>query len=130
MTSDLPASASDRQRCRGTRRDGRPCTATAGRDGLCVGHRPEAQEARRRGGRASSKTARLARLMPPRLASVYDLLEEALERVYRGEVSPRVAAAMGSLASAMVRVLTAGELEDRVRRLEAAQEPRDEGGGR
>jgi len=76
------------------------------------------QEARRRGGQASARAARLGKLVPPRLMAVYDTLELALGEVYRGEIDPRVATAMASLAGAMVRVLTSGELEQRVRALE------------
>ncbi len=120
--SARPANTTDRQRCAATRKDGRPCTAWAGLNGLCVGHRPEAQEARRKGGRASSRAARLHNLVPPRLVGVYDALEAALGEVHGGDLDPRVATAMASLAGAMVRVLTAGELEERVRGLEESGE--------
>jgi hypothetical protein len=53
--------------------------------------------------------------------AVYDTLELALGQVYRREIDPRVATAMASLAGAMVRVLTSGELEQRVRLLEERQ---------
>jgi hypothetical protein len=58
-------------------------------------------------------------LVPPRLTVVYERLEQALTEVHGGELDPKVAQAMASLARAMVNVLTAGELEERVRRLEA-----------
>jgi len=82
--------------------------------------REKAQEARRAGGYNSARAARLGKLVPPRLMSVYGRLEEALGQVHRGELDPRAATAMAALAGAMVRVLTSGELEERVRRLEAA----------
>jgi hypothetical protein len=50
--------------------------------------------------------------------SVYDRLETALQQVNDGELDPRIAGAMASLSRAMVAVLTAGELEERVRALE------------
>ena len=49
------------------------------------------------------------------------MLEAALGEVYRGELDPRQAQAMASLAGAVVRVITAGELEERLRALEARQ---------
>lgn len=110
--------ASHRPSCTALRKDGRPCTAPAAKDGLCVGHQPEASAARSKGGRNSAKAARLSKLIPPRLIPVFDRLEEALTQVHEGELDPRVATAMASLAGAMVRVLTAGELEERVRVLE------------
>ena len=38
--------------------------------------------------------------------------------VHRGELDPRAASAMASLAGALVRTITAGELEERLRALE------------
>lgn len=116
--SGRPAIASDRQRCVAVRKDGQPCTAFAVQGSRCVGHRPAAQAARRKGGQASARSARLGKLVPPRLLAVYDSLELALGEVHSGELDPRAATAMASLAGAMVRVLTAGELEERVRQLE------------
>jgi molybdenum-dependent DNA-binding transcriptional regulator ModE len=85
-------------------------------------HDPERQaqmhEARRKGGQNRGSAARLRGLVPPRLISVYDLLEKALEEVHRGDLDPRVAGAMAAIARAMVAVLTAGELEERLRALE------------
>jgi len=52
------------------------------------------------------------------------LLEDALGEVPRGELDPRAASAMASLAGALVRAMTAGELEERLRALE------DRGGGK
>ena len=117
--------------CSATRSDGQPCQAVATRSGMCMAHDPalaeKRQEARRRGGQASARTARLGKLVPPRLMAVYDTLELALTQVYRGEIDPRVATAMASLAGAMVRVLTSGELEQRVRTLEERQPPATNG---
>jgi hypothetical protein len=50
--------------------------------------------------------------------AVFDRLEEALGQLHAGDLDPKRAQAMAALASAMVRALTAGELEDRVRQLE------------
>jgi len=111
--------------CTARRRDGEPCRAVGTRDGLCMAHSPalreKAQEARKAGGHNSARAKRLGRLVPPRLMAVYDTLELALGQVYRGEIDPRVATAMASLAGAMVKVLTSGELEQRVRLLEERQ---------
>lgn len=79
------------------------------------------REAARLGGKGKARVARLGKLVPPRLMSVYDHLEEALGEVHRGELTPQQATAMAALAGAMVRVLTSGELEERVRRLEEAR---------
>ncbi len=110
----------DRQRCTEIRKDGTPCTAFAVRDGLCVGHLPESKEARRKGGLSSSKQARLAKLVPARLQPIFHLLEKAMTEVHDGKLDPKQAQAMASLAGAMVRVLTAGEMETRLRDVEGA----------
>jgi len=112
------------QRCTSTRRDGLPCTAQAGTSGYCIGHDPGALDARRKGGHATSRAERAAKLLPARLQPVVSLLENALGEVHRGELDHRQAAAMASLAGALVRAMTAGELEERLRALE------DRGGGK
>lgn len=110
--------------CRGTRVDGQPCgSEIVGASGFCFAHDPDREEARararRRGGRASSKLHRARKLAPPLLREVYDELALALDEVHRGYLSPHRAQAMAALARAMVTVLTAGELEERLRAIEA-----------
>lgn len=79
----------------------------------------ERDDARRRGGTNSSNIARLHGLVPPRLLAIFDALETAMTEVHNGGLDPRQAQAMASLARALVAVLTAGELEQRVRDLES-----------
>ena len=112
------------QHCVSTRQDGAPCTAQAGASGYCIGHAPGAQDARRKGGHAKSRAERAGKLLPARLQPMVSLLEDALGEVHRGELDPRAASAMASLAGALVRAMTAGELEERLRALE------DRGGGK
>ena len=50
--------------------------------------------------------------------SVYERLDGALSDLHDGTLDPRWAHAMAAVASTMVRVLTAGEIEERLRRLE------------
>ena len=111
--------------CPASRRDGQPCQGAANKSGFCMAHDPALAERRREaarlGGKGKARAARLGKLVPPRLMAVYDTLELALGQVYRGEIDPRVATAMASLAGAMVKVLTSGELEQRVRLLEDRQ---------
>ncbi len=106
------------------RRISPPCTAQAGASGYCIGHDPGALEARRKGGHATSRAERAGKLLPARLQPMVSLLEDALGEVHRGELDPRAASAMASLAGALVRAMTAGEMEERLRVLE------DRGGGR
>jgi hypothetical protein len=60
--------------------------------------------------------------MPSDLKPAFVLLEDALEQVLAGEMDPRRGQAAAALAGALVRLLAAGELEERVRRLEASLE--------
>lgn len=121
----MQAAVSIPKHCDGIRRDGARCGAPARSDGAyCFAHDParahERTEARRKGGRHRSSAVRLRALVPPRLVPVYERLEAALDEVHQGTIDPRVASAMAGLARAMVAVLTAGEMEERVRRLEEA----------
>ena len=109
--------------CAATTKQGKPCKGQAlPGDSCCFIHSPAMADARKaackKGGINSAKRQRLANLIPPRLMSVYDVLEEALTQVHEGELAPQRASAMSSVATAMVRVLTSGELEERVRKLE------------
>ena len=110
-------------KCAGVRIDGSQCQASPLREGeWCFSHDPERTsdraEARSRGGRNRARVVRLGRLVPPRLLSVFDLLEEALAQVQDGSLDPPRATAMASLAGALIKTLTAGEVEQRVRQLE------------
>ncbi|MCL5108784.1 MAG: hypothetical protein M1401_07965 [Chloroflexi bacterium] len=113
----------EQRRCTATRRDGRPCAAQAlPSEPYCWAHSPtlaeQRQRSRAKGGRNSAKAARLRKLTPPRLLPVFDRLETALDEVHTGALDPRAATAMAALARALATLLTAGELEERVRLLE------------
>ena len=69
------------QHCVSTHRDGAPFTAQAGASGYCIGHYPGAMEARRKGGHATNRAERAAKLLPARLQPMVSLLEDALGEV-------------------------------------------------
>ena len=106
------------QRCPATRRDGSQCSAKATVEGWCIGHAPGAEEARRRGGAATSRSNRAQKLLPVRLRPIVLLLERAIFDVYQGTLDPRRGSALASLAGALVKVLSTGEIEERLRVLE------------
>lgn len=118
MTTDSLETTTERQRCRAIRKDGQPCQAWAVKDGLCVGHQPNSNEGRAKGGTHSSKKHRLDAMLPLRLRPVLDLLESSLVQVYKGQLKPSQAQAIASLASATVRVIEAGVFEQRLLELE------------
>lgn len=125
--SDQPA---ERVRCRAMRRDNQPCKGTAIANGLCFAHQPEAGEWRVKGGQASSNAARSIKAMPERLKPVAELLSVAMARTFNGTLKPQQATAIAALASAFCRVVQTGELEERLRTLEAAaREAEQERGG-
>jgi hypothetical protein len=57
--------------------------------------------------------------MPPELATIFETLVAAIREVHDGDLDPRQAQAMSSLAGAVLRTLETGELDERLRRLEA-----------
>ena len=78
------------QRCTSLRRNGSQCTAKAGTTGYCIGHAPGAQDARRKGGQATSRAERAGKLLPARLQPMVSLLEDALGEVHCGELDPQL----------------------------------------
>jgi hypothetical protein len=120
VTQPLPTES---KRCEATCKNGQPCHVSAlPGSAYCFAHDPDRaairEEARKRGGHNSGKGARLRRLVPPRLVPVFDILESSLREVHDGGLEPGRANAMGNLARALVAVLTAGELEERLRAVE------------
>ncbi len=116
-------SRSTPKHCAGVRKDGQPCQGPVLDGGAyCFAHDParvaERQAARQRGGHNRGAVVRLRNLCPPRLVPVFDQLEKALGEVHDGTLAPSQAVAMASLARAMCAILTAGELEERLRAVE------------
>jgi hypothetical protein len=70
----------------------------------------------------------MGRLMPASLRPVLAVLFDALDEVHSGKLEPPQANAMAALASAIVRVYGAGQLEERLERLEQAAELRQRAG--
>ena len=110
------------QRCPALRKDGHPRRAAPGASGYGVGHDPASAAARAKGGRNTGRVARALRRLPERLRPVADMLASALEEVHSGALEPRQASAKAAVAGALVRVVQAGEMEERVRALEAHAE--------
>src|SRR5262249_19117049 len=104
--------------CRATRANGEPCRGRALASGLCFAHDPAMNRNQSKGGRNRSNAARSYKHLPGHLRPVADILAGALHEVHTGALDPRAASAMASLASALVRVVTAGEYEDRLRAIE------------
>jgi hypothetical protein len=114
--------------CEHTKGDGRPCRANA-RAGsrFCFFHDPAAAEqraaARRRGGQARS---RRAAVLPPgtqdlplsQVGDVGVLLALTINQTRRGELDPKVANAVGYLASVQLKALSESDLARKVDQLQ------------
>jgi len=108
--------------CKASRADGQPCQGKAGETGYCFAHDPALRAKRTAayatGGRNKATPRRLDKLMPASLRPVLELLLGALEEVHAGDLDPRQATAMASLASAIGRLYETAQLEERLQKLE------------
>jgi hypothetical protein len=108
--------------CTATRRNGRPCAAQAlpGKS-HCFAHDPSLADKRQAayiaGGHGKSNASRAHKRLPADLRDVLTKLLTALDEVH-GEIDPRTAAAMASLAGAINRIYADSELEQRIAALE------------
>lgn len=109
--------------CAAIKSDGQPCGATASFDRYCIGHAPQLegkrQEARKLGGRNKSTAKRMEKMAPSRLAPIAKLLEEAIQDVRSGELEPKQGHAIATLSAALVRVVTIGEVDEMIRKLQS-----------
>src|SRR5919199_2250875 len=117
-----------RGKCQALKKDGSPCTAPIlASSEYCFRHDPDLAEERRaasaKGEHNRGNVMRLRNMAPARLLPVYDRLERALEEVHEGRLNPGQAQAMAALARALAAILQAGELEQRLRRLEQDAPP-------
>ncbi|MDP9472346.1 MAG: hypothetical protein M3Q71_17035 [Chloroflexota bacterium] len=117
----------DRQ-CKGANAAGHPCDAKPVRpSGWCYWHDPaleaERIEGRRKGGAARSNRVRAKKRLPAEtlsLTEVQAFLSYTLKATLAGKVEPGVANAVANVARTMTTVGQAGEVEERIRELEAA----------
>jgi hypothetical protein len=114
-------------RCTATTKAGKPCSAHA-RPGkrVCLWHDAEAVEERRqnaaKGGQSRSNLSRLKRSLPTELLAFSDVqgvLGAVLRDLLAGKLDPPVANAAANVARAFAAIAQAGEMEERLRELEA-----------
>jgi hypothetical protein len=117
------------EQCQHTRANGERCRGNAaGPDGLCFAHSP-ALSARRKaacraGGKARSRRAAVLPADTP-VAPLGDakdvgrLLEQTVHQLRTGALDVRVANGVGYLCSVRLKALEAGEVEERLGRVEA-----------
>ncbi len=124
MSSLHPGSAV----CGAIKRDGTPCTNKPTSSGRCFAHdeglRAKTAEARRQGGHNSSSMARAKKRIPAELATIVQLVESTMAKVYSGALTPQQGSAIASLSGAWVKLHELGELAAEVRELRALVEGR------
>jgi hypothetical protein len=115
-------------KCEFRKTNGERCKADAQTSkNVCVFHDPakaaDGRRARRAGGLSRSQRAAV---LPPdtpehpleNAKDVSMLLGDSINRLRRGQLDPRVANAMGYLATVLLRALEQGPMEERMARLE------------
>jgi hypothetical protein len=101
--------------CQGIRKDGRPCDLRIVADsGYCWAHNPAYAEARRRGGQNKARTRRAEKLVPSTLRPVLTTLLDVLEETRRGDLDPKIAGAVASVAGAIVKVYSSATVEQQI----------------
>jgi hypothetical protein len=111
------------QRCAATTKSGERCQRLRVlADGLCFYHSPLAAEqrasARSAGGQHTSKAHRALKLLPARLQPIYTRLERVFTQLDDGKYDRQQAVAMATVASVLLKLVQAGELEERMRAVE------------
>ena len=105
--------------CTAVKRDGSSCKAKPLDDtGLCLGHHPQSQDWRSKGGRNSSDKERSRNLMPEELRPLASQLLDSMNDLLEGQITPSQGQALASLTNSLVKVIEAGVWEIRLRRLE------------
>lgn len=115
-------------KCEFRKKDGSRCRANAQpANGLCVFHDPariiDGHRARRAGGLTRARPAAVLAPDTPdhplgNMRDVALLLSLSINQLRRGQLDPRVANAMGYLASVLLKTLEIGRMEDRLAHLE------------
>lgn len=114
--------------CTAMTKQGDRCAAPA-IDGsvFCFFHDPEKADDRQRAQSAGGRNGAMKTLpaATPDASidsadSIVSLLSDTINQVRRGDIDPRVANAVGYLANILMKAREQGELEDRIKALEAA----------
>ena len=116
------------KRCQAITKDGIACTAWAMPGGLCFLHAnpAKASELGQRGGKAKSSTpasapAEYVRRTLKNVDDVTSLLADTINDLREGNIDPKLANTVGYLATGMLKALQQGDIESRLRALEAVE---------
>lgn len=113
------------RKCSATTVDGGPCRAPALRSSSeCFQHAPEVSaqrdEARRRGGRLSSRRARIEKALGanPSVANVVDVMADTITQLQAGAISPSVANSIASVGRVLLAGISEAQTAERLAELE------------
>ena len=118
----------EKRPCKARTKDGTECQtpALAGSD-FCFFHDPdkadERREANSKGGRQDKIKTLSADAPDIQVESCQDvarLISTTINQVRKGELDPRIANAVGYLANVLIRAVEQGDMEERIKSLEAA----------
>jgi hypothetical protein len=121
--------------CKAAKPDGSGCQAAALPESeFCFFHDPTKADERRaaqsRGG-SQNKLKTLADTLPDvKIADcedVVEILSETINQVRKGQIDPRVANAVGYLATVLIKAAEQGDLERRISEVEAVLKSRGKG---
>ena len=111
--------------CKGTKKDGSPCRGQGldQFDGHCIAHAPAdlTREWRSRGGKNSSTAARNDKRIPERLKKAIELVEDSMNRVAEGALSPAACNAVCRSAKTLIDLHRLADEEMEVIRTEETQ---------
>src|SRR5262245_56372401 len=109
--------------CKGKKRDGSPCPVAVRPSGFCWIHDPELAEQRATGRRQGGKTrSKPAAVLPPDapdvevrdMPGIVTLLVSSINDVRKGCIDPKIANAIGFLATVLLRALEGSQLAKQV----------------
>ena len=104
--------------CQAMTKSGLTCRAIPDSSGFCPFHRPGHAEHSRIGGKHSSLKYRAAKRLPDPLGDLLTTLQQSINEVHSGQLSPGAGSAISSLVSASVKLLEYGSYDARLKQLE------------
>jgi len=98
--------------CNATRTNGSPCKApVVGGQEQCIGHLPNAELARAKGGEQSSALARVQKHIPPEYREVKQDILQGIQDVIDGKMSPQELAAIATASNSLMKYVETFELK-------------------
>ena len=98
--------------CNATRTNGDPCKApVVGGQEQCIGHLPNAELARAKGGEQSTALARVMKYIPAEYKELRQDLFQGIQDVKSGQMSPQQGASIATMANSIMKLHETFELK-------------------